>query len=414
MITHLYEYVFEHTERMAIDSLNILQKERLMDMIAYAKQSVPFYATYMDHVKTLHDFFTLMPISKESMRSAFAKQSIVNQKFSDFKIPQYTSGSTGVPFHFFLDTHMLPPRVAVYRRMLRWAGKIPSDSVIRLIWREHPGLETEGTIFLCTGPDDLEQKKEALYAQLANKTVILQSLSSILIRLAHMLEQDNKQFSFRALINYGEPIYPEIRLYLERAFGAKIFNYYANQEVTAIAQECGYHEGLHVNNEWVLLEIVDDKGNSVLPGQVGSGDIIVTSLENHVMPFIKYRTGDRGYWLEKPCLCGRTLPRIVVEGREINSFSLPDGKTGYFFELAQPIASLVSRIHKYQVIRRSLKEFYVLLVPTASFLPEDKTYLQNIFSAYLGKSVNVTIEICDNIKEIPGQKHRAFVNETQV
>lgn len=409
----LYESALTYTERLHPTTLSALQEKRLMDLVAYAKRSIPFYARYLGDMKNMDDFRMIKPVSKELMRLAFANQSVVNRELFDFRIPQYTSGSTGIPFHFFLDAHMLPRRIAIYRRMLRWAGKTPQDSVIRLIWREHPGLETEGEIFACTGPENLEQKRDALYAKLTGKTIILQSLSSLLIRLAQIVERDQKHFSFRSLIAYGEPLYPEIRAYLERVFQAPIFNYYANQEVTAIAQECETHNGLHVNSEWLFLEIIDNQGNAVPIGEEKNGAIAVTSFENHVMPFIKYQTGDRGYWLKDSCPCGRTLPRIMIEGREMNSFLLPDGRMGYFFELVKPITSLVSRIRQYQVIRRSPREVLVCIVPTASFLREDNAFLSNAFSSYLGRDVALTLQIQNHIEQIPGQKHRAFVNQYQ-
>jgi phenylacetate-CoA ligase len=62
-----------------------------------------------------------------------------------------------------------------------------------------------------------------------------------------------------------------------------------------------------------VVEVVDDAGQPVADGV--SGWILVTDLMNRAMPLIRYCIGDVGFLNSNPCDCGRTSPRLTVQGR---------------------------------------------------------------------------------------------------
>ena len=407
-LVELYQNIFNRTQYFTLENLKQIQQKHLLKLIKRVKKNVSFYSMYLKNVNTINDFNAVPTISKEKTKIEANIGVMLNHSLEDYKIPRYTSGSTGVPFNFFLDKNTLARRLAIYRRMLDWAGKKEEDLVVRMAPREHPGLEREGVCFFCKNLEDLNEKKNIFYELCNGKSIILQSYTSILVRLAQLMESDSKITNFKALISYAEPLHPEIRDYLEKVFRAPIFNYYANEEITAIAQECEFHNGFHVNAEFVYLEIIDWK-NQMLPAEK-TGDIVLTSLDNEVMPFIKYRTGDRGYWIKDKCPCGRTLPRIKMDGRMTNSFLLPDGKTGYFFTMIKPVFGLVSKILRYQVIRNSQNNFLVKIMPLPNFDENDKKFIINSFSNYLGPTAKIDFEIVDRIEPAPGGKELAFIN----
>ena len=408
ILAELYQNIFSRTQYFAPEDLRQIQQKRLLRLIKRAKKNVPFYSIYLKNANSINDFNSLPPISKEKARMETDRGTMLNPNLEDYRISRYTSGSTGVPFNFFLDKNMLARRLAIYRRMFDWTDKKEGDLVIRMAPREHPGLEREGVHFFCKNPEHLNEKKNAFYELCDGKLIILQSYTSILVRLAQLMEKDAKIINFKALISYAEPLYPETRDYFEKVFKAPIFNYYANEEVTAIAQECEFHNGFHVNAEYVYLEIIGEK-NQLLPAGE-TGDIVITSLDNEVMPFIKYRTGDRGYWIKEKCPCGRTLPKIKIEGRMTNSFLLPDGKTGYFFTMIKPVLGLVSKILRYQVIRNSQNSFLIKVIPLPNFNENDKKFIIDSFFDYLGPTAEIDFEIVDRIESMPGGKELAFIN----
>ena len=404
----IYEYALQGTQYLPQKDLKKIQRKRLIRLIKRARSCIPFYAEYFKNLKLIEVFSHLPLITKKEMRNAFNSRMCLDQNLKVFGIPQFTSGSTGIPFQFFMDTNMLARRVAIYRRMLSWCGKKNTDIVILLMPKMHPGLENEVTFFQCADPEEVEKKLISLYALFENRSIILQSRTSHLVCLAKFLERDKKKFNFKALISYTEMLLPETRTYLERIFGAPIFNYYACNEIAAIAQECEFHDGLHVNSEWVFVEIVDEANNPLPPGKIGY--ILVTSFDNEVMPFIKYKLGDKGYWLPDACRCGRTLPRIRVEGREDNSFILLSGKIGYLATLMWPLVQRVDKILQYQVIRRSINDFVVRIKPASEFNNEDHKIILKRFQEYLGPKVKISIKFVKKIETAPSGKELAFIN----
>ena len=99
-----------------------------------------------------------------------------------------------------------------------------------------------------------------------------------------------------------------------RAFGCPVVNHYAAWEVPHMAQTCPDNPAvLHVNSERVVLRVVGEDGRPAAPGTPGR--IVVTALDNYVMPFINYEIGDTGV-AGAPCPCGRGFPTLArVEGR---------------------------------------------------------------------------------------------------
>jgi phenylacetate-CoA ligase len=90
-----------------------------------------------------------------------------------------------------------------------------------------------------------------------------------------------------------------------------------------IAIECEVSGHYHVSASNVLLEVLDDDGRQVRPGDVGR--VVVTSFYNYAMPFIRYEIGDYAR-LGGRCPCGRSLPVLTeILGRRRNMLSLPGG-----------------------------------------------------------------------------------------
>jgi phenylacetate-CoA ligase len=106
------------------------------------------------------------------------------------------------------------------------------------------------------------------------------------------------------------------------------FNVYAATETGGIAAECAHHHGLHLFEDLVIPEIVDDAYQPVPPGEPGSR-LLVTVLSSRTIPLIRYEMTDRLQLATKPC--PRGLPfRLVkaIEGRTDDALILPAARGG--------------------------------------------------------------------------------------
>lgn len=151
---------------------------------------------------------------------------------------------------------------------------------------------------------------------------------------------------------------------------SKIFNcptrsQYGTYEVFSIAYECSAHM-LHVDTNNVYVEIVSEEGKVLADGE--EGDVIVTSLNNYAMPFIRYNTGDKGrMWRKFKCVCGKREAVLQLSsGRSSDMIIMSNGNklTAYtFFRIFMDVNSFIDNaVYQYQVEQIDINEFIIRIV----------------------------------------------------
>ena len=101
---------------------------------------------------------------------------------------------------------------------------------------------------------------------------------------------------------------------------------YVSYEFKVIAWECEERNGLHINEDLLLLEITDPTTGNPVPNGV-AGEIVITGFVNEAMPFIRYNTEDVGVISESPCSCGRSFILLKdLLGRVSDFIVLPSGE----------------------------------------------------------------------------------------
>jgi phenylacetate-CoA ligase len=160
----------------------------------------------------------------------------------------------------------------------------------------------------------------------------------------------------------------------------------------------------HVNAEHVIVEIVDENGRAVAPGQLGR--VIVTTLHNRLMPLIRYEIGDYAFASDNGCRCGRTLPCIgSVGGRDINLFIDSEGKRFTPWPLFRPLLER-EWIRQDQIVQRGVDRFIVRYVGDRTLTPEDEAEFHRHFETILKSPASISIEFerLDQIARAPSGK----------
>jgi phenylacetate-CoA ligase len=116
----------------------------------------------------------------------------------------------------------------------------------------------------------------------------------------------------------AEPWTEAMRAELQALWGCAAIDFYGLSEMIGpgVATECvEARDGLHLNEDHFLPEIVDpETGASLPPGR--EGELVLTTLTREALPMIRYRTGDVTRLDPAPCRCGRTTVRMArVKGR---------------------------------------------------------------------------------------------------
>lgn len=115
----------------------------------------------------------------------------------------------------------------------------------------------------------------------------------------------------------GETLTDDLRERVGQAFPSLkygIADPYGCTECLALSFECS-HGRKHVNEDWVILEAVDEAMHSVPDGTL-SATVLLTVLANEVQPFIRYDLGDCVRFDEDSCPCGSPFRSFQVEGRQ--------------------------------------------------------------------------------------------------
>lgn len=121
----------------------------------------------------------------------------------------------------------------------------------------------------------------------------------------------------------SEPLFDEDRQAIGQAWNAPLHNLWGSTEIGVQAVGCGLGEGLHVCEDEVILERVDENGTPVAP-DAPAARTLATGLANRTFPFIRYDLGDQVQPLDGDCVCGSAFARVAdIGGRRDDDFSYP-------------------------------------------------------------------------------------------
>lgn len=138
---------------------------------------------------------------------------------------------------------------------------------------------------------------------------------SILKQLAAEADLGKLKIEPHRIISSAEPLFPETREILESVFKVPVSNQYSSSETGPLAVGCFQGRGMHLNEDLVIVEPMDESGEPVQPGEQAA-KLFVTNLTNTTLPLIRYELTDRVVVMDEPCPCGSQFQRIDdVQGR---------------------------------------------------------------------------------------------------
>lgn len=181
----------------------------------------------------------------------------------------------------------------------------------------------------------------------------------------------------------GEEFTDELRIRIQECFHCPVVNQYGANEVNSIAYECPMGN-LHCLEDNVFVEILNDEGKPVPEGE--AGNIYVTTCHNHVMPFIRYGTGDIGSLEQNTCSCGHKGRILKLRsGRKDDWVRMEDGQKVnpyVFVQAVDCVNAIYDRcIFQFQVIQTAYRNFQVLLAVDEE---EEQMNIQQCFVDNIG------------------------------
>ena len=174
------------------------------------------------------------------------------------------------------------------------------------------------------------------------------------------------------MIVSSEVFTPTARRRVQEAFGKQPFEVYAATETAGIAAECEARGGLHLFEDLVVVEPVDDANRPVPPGEL-SAKILVTVLFSRTQPLIRYEMSDRVRISTEACPCGRPFQLVAeVGGRSEDVVVLP-GRAGPVSIHPVLFDSIMERlpVRAWQVVASANRVRVRVADPLTGFSPAD-------------------------------------------
>jgi phenylacetate-CoA ligase len=394
----------EQTQYFDPARLRELQFVKLTKMIRYAYNEVPLYrkrfdehGVYPNNIKDFRDLTRFPLLTKKDLRD-HPEGFIADRKRGEALIPFKTGGSTGKSVTVYYDFDSMERMVGSSLRSFRWSGWDLGEPTGR-IWGNPPelkGIKTklrntliEPQIFLDTMRLDDGAVRDFAVRWRSLKPTLLHGHSHSLYMFAkYCLKLSIDKIRPKGIISTSMMLIPSERRVIEEAFDCPVTDLYGSEEVGLMAAECQQHRGMHINMENNFIEIVNDAGQPVAPGQEGA--IVITTLWNKAMPLIRYKIEDVGVISDRTCPCGRGLTILEeVRGRIADFIVRRDGSLVAGVSLVERTLTAFPGIDQMQIVQKELDDIVLNIVRGAGFSGATEQQLRDEFEGVFGSSINL-------------------------
>lgn len=307
------------------EGLEELQLRRLNETLARLKDRGGFYREYPESLVSLSDLqklpFTIPQMLSEAPgRFLMTSQSEVNRVISGA-----TSGTTGPAKRVFYtaeDTaHTVGFFAAGISEMLSAGEKcfiaFPFTGPFGLGDLIAQAVERLGAVPIKAGFGQTWGEMIALAQETRPETYI--GFPVTLLSLIRMYGED---FPIKRALVSGDACPDGVMQQLEKALGSKLYPHYGSRECgLGGAVTCPAFEGMHLRENHIIPEIIDQQGNVLPDGEYG--ELVITTIGAHAMPLVRYRTGDFTRILP-PCPCGGVTKRLDKVSRREGAVSIEE------------------------------------------------------------------------------------------
>ena len=386
-------FFLKTSEKWTLKELESYQSSKLIELVTTAYEKSSYYKSKFDllglkpsDIKSIDDIAKLPIINKKELLHYNAE--IHASSMFDKVFEANTSGTSGESLKFkreeFADSFN---RASIYRGY-SWYNVKPwerngyfwgfnFDNFSKLKTKILDRLQNRFRLF--------SYKKEdvELFIDKLKNATYLHGYSSMIYETAKLINNKKlkKPLNLKMVKGTSEKIYEAYQVEVKKAFGVKMISEYGAAETGIIAFECP-KGNMHINMEGVIVEEIDN-------------EIVVTNLQMHSFPIIRYRLGDyiKLAAKDKKCACG--MQHQIIE--EVT------GRTGklvygiqqtypslYFYYIFKNLATKHSLFLTYQVIQNTKGSLLFLIEQS---LNKTEIYLlENEITNYFKNDINFEIQ----------------------
>ena len=320
--------IWSNEETLPRKEMEAIQLSRLQQTVNQVWEKVPAYKKKMEEagvkpedIKCLKDLSRLPFVTKQDLRDNYPFGLFAVDKEELVRI-HASSGTTGKPTVVGYTKRDLKMWTECVSRVAVMGGASKKD-VAQICFGYgmftgalglHYGLENIGATMVPSSTGNSE--KQIMYMKDFG-TSLLVATPSYALRLAEVAQSlgidPQKDLQVKIGLLGSELLTEAMRAEMHKLWGNDMLvtSNYGMSELMGpgISGECEYMEGMHVNEDYFIPEIIDPKTGDVLPAGE-KGELVVSCIYKEGLPLIRYRTKDITRLIYEPCKCGRTNCRM--------------------------------------------------------------------------------------------------------
>ncbi len=317
-------YYQEEIECASREQIRAWQDERLARQVRHVWDNVPYYRRKMEEagvtpgdIRGVADLPRLPFLSKADLRDAYPS-GLLAVPMKDCVRIHSTSGTTGRRVVAYYTQHDVDLWEECCARAIVAAGGSDED-ICQVAYGYglftggaglHGGSHKAGCLTLPMSSGNTDRQIQFMIDLGAT---ILCCTPSYAAYLAETINERGQRGEIRlkAGIFGAEAWSEEMRRDIEAKLGLKAYDIYGLTELSGpgVAFECEAQNGMHINEDHFIAEIIDPDTGEVLPDG-SEGELVFTSITKQAFPLLRYRTRDICVLTRETCSCGRTHVRM--------------------------------------------------------------------------------------------------------
>lgn len=414
----------EKNQWLSPDALKDYQLTQLQRLVQHAYTQTTFYHNlyksqdiHPNDIKSLDDFQRLPTVTKEQIR-ANTNNMIARNVDKKQLVENHTGGSTGEPLHFYITDDFWWENAANEFRVRQWYGLKEGDKWAWLwgdqrdmpdwSWTRRLKSRLMNQRFL--NAFSLTEPKMQAFAEMLVQwqPKIIMGYSTTLALFAQFVKAKGiTGIRPRIIEATAEKLWQPQRELIEEVFQCEVIDYYSSREMGLMAYQCD-HKNQHILEDLRYIEIIAD--DKVVTDE-SLGAVAVTSFGHLAMPFIRYKNGDMAISRSDRCPCGRSLSLMKeIVGRTNDYLVTTDGQFVHS-EFFAYLLRAKPEVFSYQIHQPHKAQLNIKVVCNQ---PVSKAWIENVrqeIQTRFGQSMQLSLEIVDDIELTPSGKHRYIISE---
>lgn len=317
-------------ETMPRQKIEELQLERLKWLVKYCMDNIPFYNKRLteagvtaDKIKCLEDIQYIPYTTKADIRDTYPF-GLFGTPMKNIVRIHASSGTTGKPTVVGYTKNDIENWSDCMARLVTAAGATDED-IVHIAFGYglftgalglHYGLEKIGATVVPTSSGNTEKNLMLMKDFQTTALVATPSYAQYIGELAKELGILG-DLKLRLGLFGSEGCTEEMRTQIEKTLNLFATDNYGMSELMGpgVSGECEERDGMHINEDHFLAEIINSETGEVLP-KGSTGELVITTLTKEGIPMLRYRTKDITKINYETCKCGRTFARMdKIKGR---------------------------------------------------------------------------------------------------